>query len=41
MSANLGDGNGPVNQTTELRQDFWNPELGTCEESLIGGNHLR
>jgi len=41
QSANLGDGNGPVNQTVELRQDFGNSELGTCLESLIGGNHLR
>ncbi|KAJ3556175.1 hypothetical protein NM688_g2171 [Phlebia brevispora] len=41
QSANLGDGNGFVNQTIELRQDFGDPELGTCEESLTGGNHFR
>lgn len=41
QSANLGDGNGFVNQTVELREDFGDPILGTCEESLIGGNHLR
>jgi len=41
QSANLGDGNGFVNQTVELRQDFGNPDLGTCLESLDGGNHLR
>ncbi|OCH93117.1 hypothetical protein OBBRIDRAFT_885759 [Obba rivulosa] len=41
QSANLGDGNGFVNQTIELRQDFGNAELGTCLESLIGGNHFR
>jgi len=41
QSANLGDGNGFVNQTMELRQDFGNAILGTCLESLIGGNHLR
>jgi hypothetical protein len=41
QSANLGDGNGPVNQTIELRQDFGDPDLGTCLESLIGGNHFR
>jgi len=41
QSANLGDGNGFVNQTVELRQDFGDPLLGTCVESLIGGNHLR
>ncbi|KAH8119602.1 hypothetical protein DFH11DRAFT_1501170 [Phellopilus nigrolimitatus] len=41
FSANLGDGNGAVNQTVELRADFGNSELGTCLESLTGGNHLR
>lgn len=41
MSANLGDGNGWVNQTIELRQDYGNPAGGTCLESLIGGNHFR
>jgi len=41
QAANLGDGNGAVNQTTELRQDFGDALLGTCLESLIGGNHLR
>jgi len=41
QSANLGDGNGYVNQTVELRQDYGDPDLGTCLESLIGGNHLR
>ena len=39
--ANLGDGHGPVNQTVELRQDYGNSEVGTCLESLIGGNHFR
>jgi len=41
QSANLGDGNGAVDQTMELRHDFGNTEMGTCLESLIGGNHLR
>ncbi|TFY65741.1 hypothetical protein EVG20_g5358 [Dentipellis fragilis] len=41
QSANLGDGNGAVNQTIELRQDFGDPSVGTCLESLIGGNHFR
>jgi len=41
QSANLGDGNGFVNQTVEIRQDFGNPTIGTCEESLTGGNHFR
>ncbi|KAF8972963.1 hypothetical protein BDZ97DRAFT_1649476 [Flammula alnicola] len=41
QSANLGDGNGSVNQTMELRQDYGNADVGTCLESLIGGNHFR
>ncbi|KAH8093062.1 hypothetical protein BXZ70DRAFT_897777 [Cristinia sonorae] len=41
QSANLGDGHGFVNQTVELRQDFGNADVGTCLESLIGGNHFR
>ncbi|KAJ7271091.1 hypothetical protein C8J57DRAFT_297439 [Mycena rebaudengoi] len=41
QSANLGDGNGWVNQTIELRQDYGDPVAGTCLESLIGGNHFR
>jgi len=41
QSANLGDGNGAVNQTVEMRYDFGNADLGTCLESLEGGNHLR
>ncbi|KAE9396584.1 hypothetical protein BT96DRAFT_941572 [Gymnopus androsaceus JB14] len=36
QSANLGDGNDWVNQT-----DYGNSELGTCLETLIGGNHFR
>ncbi|PCH43733.1 hypothetical protein WOLCODRAFT_76126 [Wolfiporia cocos MD-104 SS10] len=41
QSADLGDGNGWVNQTIELRQDYGNSEVGTCLETLIGGNHFR
>ncbi|KAH9942303.1 uncharacterized protein BXZ73DRAFT_74586 [Epithele typhae] len=41
FAANLGDGHGAVNQTSELREDFGNAELGTCLESLFGGNHFR
>ncbi len=41
QAANLGDGNGWVNQTLELRQDYGGSVIGTCVESLIGGNHLR
>ncbi|KAG9310819.1 hypothetical protein JVU11DRAFT_8672 [Chiua virens] len=41
QSANLGDGNGWVNQTYEIRQDYGSSGVGTCLESLIGGNHFR
>ncbi|CCM02479.1 uncharacterized protein FIBRA_04579 [Fibroporia radiculosa] len=41
MSANLGDGNGWVNQTIELREDYGSAAAGTCLETLIGGNHFR
>ncbi|GJJ14089.1 hypothetical protein Clacol_008346 [Clathrus columnatus] len=41
QTANLGDGNGFTNQTAEIREDFGNALLGTCLESLIGGNHFR
>jgi len=41
QTANLGDGRGWLNQTIELRNDFGNNIIGTCWESLVGGNHLR
>lgn len=41
QTANLGDGHGWVNQTIELRNDYGNPDIGSCWESLAGGNHLR
>ncbi|KAG2361333.1 hypothetical protein BDR07DRAFT_1287548 [Suillus spraguei] len=41
MPADLGDGNGWVNQTIELRQDYGSAGGGTCFESLVGGNHFR
>jgi hypothetical protein len=39
QTANLGDGNGNVTQTMELRSNL--KVGGTCAESLVGGNHLR
>jgi len=41
QTANLGDGHGWVNQIIELRNDYGNPDIGACWESLVGGNHLR
>ncbi|KAI0726328.1 hypothetical protein C8Q72DRAFT_536097 [Fomitopsis betulina] len=39
--ANLGDGNGATNQTAEMRWDYGDPELGTCQETIEGGSHFR
>ncbi|KAK0552697.1 hypothetical protein OC845_001599 [Tilletia horrida] len=46
--ANLGDGRGNVTQGNDgtgangvLRWNYGDPYLGTCRESVIGGNHLR
>ncbi|KAJ7693448.1 hypothetical protein B0H17DRAFT_933078 [Mycena rosella] len=41
QSANLGDGRGDVNETEVLRESFGVPGVGTCIESLTGGNHFR
>ncbi|KAF7364771.1 hypothetical protein MVEN_00347000 [Mycena venus] len=41
QTANLGDGNGYLNESSELRWDYTDPSLGTCEETVKGGNHFR
>jgi len=41
QQADLGDGNGIVNQTSVLRWNYGDPQLGTCKETFDGGNHLR
>jgi len=43
FTADLGDGAGTQNQIQELRKDFGVSflGLGTCLESVVGGNHLR
>lgn len=41
QAADLGDGNGLVNQTQMMREDFGSKPIGTCLETLIGGNHYR
>ncbi|EPQ51653.1 hypothetical protein GLOTRDRAFT_65863 [Gloeophyllum trabeum ATCC 11539] len=41
QTANLGDGKGTVNETAEIRWDYYNPGLGTCTETQQGGNHFR
>ena len=30
-----------VNETSELRWDYGDPQLGTCQETIDGGNHFR
>ncbi|KAK2465415.1 hypothetical protein APHAL10511_002769 [Amanita phalloides] len=41
QQANLGDGNGYLNETTEMRWDYGDPQFGTCKESIQGGDHFR
>jgi hypothetical protein len=41
QEANLGDGHGYLNETAVIRLDYGNPTLGTCEETVEGGNHFR
>jgi hypothetical protein len=43
FTANLGDGSGDQKQAAEFRVDFGVSflGLGTCAESLVGGNHIR
>lgn len=39
--ANLGGDSGSMPQLKELRWNYGRPLLGSCLESLLGGNHLR
>ncbi|KDE09366.1 hypothetical protein MVLG_00680, partial [Microbotryum lychnidis-dioicae p1A1 Lamole] len=39
--ADLGDGNGPQNQTDLLRYDYNQPKLGSGLEIIYGGSHFR
>ncbi|KZV95485.1 hypothetical protein EXIGLDRAFT_735208 [Exidia glandulosa HHB12029] len=41
QAANLGDGNGALNETAVMRFDYDDPYLGTCQETVKGGNHFR
>ena len=40
-TANLGDGRAWGDQIIELRNDYGNPDVGSCWESLVGSNHSR
>ncbi|PPQ97411.1 hypothetical protein CVT26_006795 [Gymnopilus dilepis] len=41
QEANLGDGHGFLNETAVIRWDYGDPQLGTCQETIQGGNHFR
>ncbi|KAG8908044.1 hypothetical protein FRB99_000862, partial [Tulasnella sp. 403] len=41
QSANLGDGRGYVNETVVMRYNYGDPVRGTCNETILGGNHFR
>ncbi|KAF8581576.1 hypothetical protein K439DRAFT_1654035 [Ramaria rubella] len=39
--ANLGDGHGGLNETAVIRYNYGDPSLGSCKETVEGGNHFR
>jgi len=41
QEANLGDGLGDRNETAVIRYDYGDPSLGSCKETIQGGNHFR
>ncbi|WWC94011.1 hypothetical protein V866_000849 [Kwoniella sp. B9012] len=41
QEANLGDNQGNVSEVEELRYNYGNPYIGTCQETFNGGLHLR
>ncbi|KIJ96753.1 hypothetical protein K443DRAFT_273066 [Laccaria amethystina LaAM-08-1] len=41
QGANLGDGNGSKNETSVVRWNYGDPQLGSCKETVQGGNHFR
>ncbi|KAI5123152.1 hypothetical protein M0805_000855 [Coniferiporia weirii] len=41
QAANLGDGHGYLNETSTIRWDYGDPTVGTCTETIQGGNHFR
>ncbi|WVR07193.1 hypothetical protein IAU60_004234 [Kwoniella sp. DSM 27419] len=41
QEANLGDGKGNVTEVEELRYNYGNPYIGTCQETFDGGSHAR
>ncbi|KAL0065675.1 hypothetical protein AAF712_007316 [Marasmius tenuissimus] len=41
QQVNLGDGHGLLNETAVIRYNYDDPQLGSCKESIQGGNHFR
>jgi len=41
QQANLGDGNGYVDETSEIRWNYGDAQLGACKETVEGGTHFR
>lgn len=41
QAADLGDGNSYLNETAVIRWDYGDATLGTCQETVEGGNHFR
>ncbi|PSS06576.1 hypothetical protein PHLCEN_2v3634 [Hermanssonia centrifuga] len=41
QGANLGDGNGYLNETAVIRWDYGDAQLGSCKETIEGGAHFR
>ncbi|KAJ3512973.1 hypothetical protein NLJ89_g3211 [Agrocybe chaxingu] len=41
QAANLGDGHGFLNETSVIRWNYGDPQLGACRETIEGGNHFR
>ncbi|KAF9018554.1 hypothetical protein BDZ89DRAFT_1210101 [Hymenopellis radicata] len=41
QQVDLGDGNGYLNETAVIRYNYGDPALGSCTETIKGGNHFR
>ncbi|KAL0578536.1 hypothetical protein V5O48_003479, partial [Marasmius crinis-equi] len=41
QQVNLGDGHDYLNETAVIRYNYGDPQLGSCQESIKGGNHFR
>ncbi|RDB14758.1 hypothetical protein Hypma_016392 [Hypsizygus marmoreus] len=41
QKVDLGDGNGYQNETSTIRWNYGDPALGSCKETIQGGNHFR